>query len=92
MVRYQALLMAAMVEARALAWSKRPHEQIAELMDCVHNLPDLLCRWSDMDEQSILRDLLRYEKKYHAGKQMLSRILLEGPPERWQQRWTAPTG
>jgi hypothetical protein len=42
--RYQALLMEVLIHARALAWSKAPHDQIADLMDAAHNLPDLLCR------------------------------------------------
>lgn len=88
--KYHALLMMVLVEARALAWRKEPHERIAKLLSVVHNLPDLLCRWSETNEQVILNDLLAYEGKYHAGASRFTRILLEGPPEGWQLRWVKP--
>jgi hypothetical protein len=90
LVRYQALLMAVLIEARALAWSKASHDQIADLMDAVHNIPDLLCRWPDMDQEAVLKDLLWYEQQYCARQPRFTRILREGPRKGWQLRWIKP--
>jgi hypothetical protein len=50
LVRYLALLQTVFVRARLRAYETDP--QLAELLDAVHNIPDLLCRWSDMNESS----------------------------------------
>ncbi len=88
--KWHALLMAVLIEARALAWSETSHSQIADLLDAVHNIPDLLCRWPDMDKEFVVTDLLAYEHKYCAGKPRFTRILREGPREGWQLRWAKP--
>jgi hypothetical protein len=90
LAKYQALLMEVLIHTRAPAWSEKPHSQIAELMDAVHNIPDLLCRWPDMDEEFVLKDLLSYEQKYCRGQPEVTRILRDGPREGWQLRWTMP--
>jgi hypothetical protein len=66
--KWNALLMAVLIEARALAWSQESHSRIAELMDAVHTIPDLLCRWPDLKEELVLRDLISYEHKYRNGR------------------------
>jgi hypothetical protein len=82
--------MEVLIHARALAWSKAPHDQIADLMDAVENIPDLLCRWPDMKEDRVIRDLVAYEHKYCDGEPWFTRILREGPREGWQLRWGKP--
>ena len=88
--KYNALLMAVLIEARFLAYKRAPHEQIAGLIDTVHNVPDLLCRWPDMNEEYVLSDLRSYEQKYCQGHPRFTGILTEGPRENWQVRWTKP--
>jgi hypothetical protein len=67
------VLFYATIHARALAWgnarllarlSKARQQQIADLMDAVHNIPHLLNDW-DRCDQKMLRDfLLQYDTKW----------------------------
>ena len=69
-VIYQAAL-----EARALAWgnlrlgkrlSRRRQEQVAALMDAIHNIPHLLNDWERCDQQWLRQSLLAYDEKWAA--------------------------
>jgi hypothetical protein len=82
LAKYLAMLRAVLVQARLKAYSTDP--QIAQLLDAVENVPDLLCRWPDMKEKIVLEDLITYERKYLNGSDYFSGILKKGAPENWQ--------
>ena len=44
------VLRKAILYARFLAYKNAPHEQIADLLDAVHNIPELLEYESSIDE------------------------------------------
>ena len=48
---------------------------MAQLLDAVHNVPDLLCRWQEMNESYVLADLEAYEAQYCGDDQPFSDIL-----------------
>jgi hypothetical protein len=39
-------------------------KQLADLMDAVENIPDLLTRWEDCDEAWLRRDLKSYDDRW----------------------------
>ena len=82
LAKYLAMLRAVLVQARLKAYATDP--QIAQLLDAVENVPDLLCRWPDMKEKIVLEDLRAYERKYVNGNDYFSGILNKGAPENWQ--------
>ena len=84
MVKYLALLSKVLITARHRASDKQ-----IELLDAVHNLPDLLCRWPDMNESWVLADLEAYEAKYCEGTDPFTGILKRGPDPDWQLVWKA---
>jgi hypothetical protein len=90
--KYHALLRAVLVEARWLSYSPSNHKRVAELMDAVENLPDLLCRWPDMKEDWILSELEAHERKYYEGVPQFTRIIREGPRDDWQLNRTSAAG
>lgn len=62
LARYLCLLSRVFIHARYRAYET--DKQMAELLDAVHNVPDLLARWPDMKEEWVLADLEKYEAKY----------------------------
>ena len=38
--------------------------QLADLMDAVHNIPDLACRWDECDEELLVGMLQDYDRKW----------------------------
>lgn len=50
--------------ARRLANDKAPHQQIADLMDVVHNLPEGLWQWQEWDQSYFLSWLEKYDEKW----------------------------
>jgi hypothetical protein len=55
----------AVLMARACCWRDRPSvELVADLMDAVHNLPDVLVRWETCDLEWLRRDLAAYDRKW----------------------------
>src|SRR4051794_4797691 len=63
-----ATLRQAILGCRVLGWSKdAPPEQVAGLMDAVHNLPELMADWERCDVQRLRQDLMRYDRRW-AGK------------------------
>ena len=54
LVKYLALLSKVLILARKSAYEF--DEQSVRLLDAVHNVPDLLCRWQDMNESYVLAD------------------------------------
>jgi len=53
------VIASAVLRARSLGWSNDPDQlsEIANLMDAIHNLPELVRRWDTCDE-SLLRTSL----------------------------------
>ena len=90
LVRYLANLREVLVHARLRAYES--DAEIACLLDAVENVPDLLARWPDMNEDIVIADLQAFERKYLAGQARFSKILIDGPPENWQLRWSLPPG
>lgn len=84
MAKYLALLRAVLVEARYEAYGPCP--RVAQLLDAVENVPDLLARWPDMEEELVVIDLRSYEKRYLDGAPRFTGILARGPHEGWQLR------
>jgi hypothetical protein len=85
LVKYLALLSRILIDARSKAYSC--DKQLGELLDAVHNIPDLLCRWPDMKEEWIIMDLEKYESKYLNGNDKYSNIIKHGPNNDWQLIW-----
>jgi hypothetical protein len=85
LVKYLALLEKIIVLARFNAYKSDP--KMAQLLDAVHNVPDLLCRWQDMNESYVLSDLEKYEAKYCEGSHPFSEILRKGVSQDWQLEW-----
>jgi hypothetical protein len=98
------VLYRAIVDARSLAWSgannkdqlsAKRDEQIADLMDAVHNIPLLLLRWGRCDESVLRRFLESYDEKWPGeGRSLLAtydRAMAEGRGSagslREQERW-----
>jgi hypothetical protein len=61
---YLAVLETATVAARNWAGGEVSREQIADLMDAVHNIPRLLNRWEECDEPSLRSALKQYDRKW----------------------------
>ncbi len=53
-----------LIHARRLAKDNAPHEQIADLMDVVHNLPNGLLNWKKWDQDHFLSFLRMYDEKW----------------------------
>src|ERR1700742_4112877 len=87
LARYLALLERVLIIARFRAFEV--DKQTAELLDAIHNIPDLLCRWPEMQESWVYEDLRKYEVKYCNGSTPFTNILKNGPGENWQQKWKA---
>ena len=81
LARYLAMLRAVIVCARFRAYERDP--RMAELLDAVENVPELLARWSDMDTSIVEGQLEEYERKYMAGQPRYSGILRDGPGDDW---------
>ena len=58
-----AVLRHAIVQARWIAYRDH-HEQLADLMDAIHNLPDLLQRWEQCDERLVRSLLVVFDDKW----------------------------
>lgn len=84
LANYMHLLRSVLLEARFRTYGADP--QLARLLDAVENLPDLLMRWSDLDEQIIAEDLAAAEAAHPEWGRKFSRILEEGAPAGWQLR------
>jgi hypothetical protein len=88
MAKYMHLLRRVVVQSRLRAYETDP--QIADLLDAVENVPDLLMRWPDMQEGIVLDDLMRVEQRYPEWRGRFTRILTEGAPENWQEKIVKP--
>jgi hypothetical protein len=68
-VLHRAIMTARMLgfEGSAGGLSARRSTQLADLMDAVHNIPDLLARWEICDESLLVSMLKDYDEKWHAS-------------------------
>ena len=80
------MLREVLVDARFLSYKSDP--QVAALLDAVENVPDLLCRWPDMNQGWVLGQLEDYQDTYLNGAPKYTRILRLGPRDDWQLRWS----
>jgi hypothetical protein len=53
-----------MLTARVMGWQAASPEQIADLIDAVHNLPVLLRRWDVFDEKRFRDHLAIYDEEW----------------------------
>jgi hypothetical protein len=81
---YLAVLHHAALAGRHWAWANEPNEKLADLMDAIHNVPDLLNRWEECDEPCLRSDLLRFDQKWARSEgdvqlcQVLANALAKG--------------
>ena len=64
-----AVMRRAIVDARFIAWGTSPlpkgrQEQVADLMDAVHNIPYLLNNWERCDQRLLRLFLESYDEKW----------------------------
>jgi hypothetical protein len=63
--RYLEFLFQVILTTRFMGWNKpAASEEIADLMDAVHNLPDLLRNWELFDESLFREYLGQFDKKW----------------------------
>ena len=58
------VLYRATVIARSVTWGEGSHEQVAALMDAVHNIPELIRNWERCDETLLLAMLGEYDRAW----------------------------
>jgi hypothetical protein len=85
LAKYMHLLQSVLLAARS---SSDP--EVADLAYAVHNLPDLLLRWKDMDEQSQHGALRRFEKQHPRWAGHFTKTLEAGAPPDWPLKWKKP--
>lgn len=83
LAKYMHLLQAVLIAIRTTR-----DREASDLADAVHNLPDLLLRWPDFNEQEQAEALRRIEEKHPNWRGHFSRILEQGAPPGWQLKWT----
>ncbi|HBN77133.1 MAG TPA: hypothetical protein DD473_15220 [Planctomycetaceae bacterium] len=55
----------AILQARVWGWSGDvPAEQLADLMDAMHNIPTYIQHWDDVGDEGVKNDLKRYDDKW----------------------------
>jgi hypothetical protein len=81
--KYMHLLYAVLLATRSSA-----DPELAQLGYAVHNLPDLLLRWSDMVQGEQLAALQRFETDHPRWAGHFTGILEGAPSVDWQNRWT----
>ncbi len=55
----------AFLQARAWGWNKNvPAEQLADLMDAMHNIPNYIQNWDDFGVYAIKESLQMYDQKW----------------------------
>jgi hypothetical protein len=63
--RYLDFIFEVTLLARALAWQNASQEQIADLMDAIHNLPALMRDWGRFDAVRFRHSLKGYDQRWH---------------------------
>jgi hypothetical protein len=65
---YLAVLRDATIYARNGAVGDISPEKLGDLMDAVHNIPELLNRWEECDEPSLRSALESYDKRFRSAE------------------------
>lgn len=65
---YMEVLRQALIYGRAMARSEKPYEQIADLMDAVHVIPELVYHWEQYGKTGLMPYLTAYDKKWARGE------------------------
>lgn len=63
-MKYLIVLRQSILHARVLAWEKKSHEEIADLLDAIHNVPEMLTQWESCDEKFLTQQIESYDKKW----------------------------
>jgi hypothetical protein len=62
----------AVLAARIHCWGESAsHEQLADLMDAIHNLPSFVLNWENCHVERLRDELRAYDKKWAEGKSWL---------------------
>ncbi len=69
---YLSVLRNAILMARNWAGADVRNEKLADLMDAVHNIPELLNRWEECDEPSLRSALKHYDARWAASDREMS--------------------
>lgn len=77
LVKYLNTMRQAILHARALAWQKKSHEEIADLLDAIHNVPEMLIKWESCDENFLKEKLESYDRKWAKGEGFSIKKVLE---------------
>jgi hypothetical protein len=64
--KYLMVIRQGIVQGRILAEQKKSYEQIYDILDAIHNIPELLVKWEDCDESWLIEELKRYDKKWQS--------------------------
>ena len=83
LAKYMHLMQAALLAIRA-----SPDREAADLAYAIHNLPDLLMRWPELDEKEQAGAMRRFEAQHPRWAGHFTGILKGGAPTRWQLKWT----
>ena len=67
----------AIVQTRARANTRYPHEQLAALMDAVHNIPREVENWTPESEGRIRSWLTYFDKRWQAELGSLAKVFEE---------------
>lgn len=80
---YMKILSDVFTFTRHLAWERNPLRwkktlnEIADMVDAVHNVPEMLFKWSECDEEYLLQQLTIYDKKWASRSGYSLRALYE---------------
>lgn len=74
-----------------LAIRGSPDREAADLAYAIHNLPDLLMRWPDLNEKAQAGAMRRFESLHPRWAGHFTGILEGGAPAGWQLKWTKRT-
>ncbi|MDB2687628.1 hypothetical protein N9Y42_10500 [Mariniblastus sp.] len=59
------VIRASILKARVWGWSGDvPAEQLADLMDALHNIPTYIQHWEDAGDNAVKRELEKYDEKW----------------------------
>jgi len=90
LAKYLTVLGRVLAQARRSAHSSDP--QMEQLLDAVHNIPDLLCRWDETRESWVIAELEAYEARYCRGADPFSGVLKRGVDPGANQVWRDDRG
>lgn len=71
---YLAVVREAIVYARTISRKVAAQEQIHDLMDAIHVIPELINDWERCDESGLRRFLVTYDKKWSKSPSDLSLV------------------